>query len=158
MNSLRLVTVCALSFAVSLSAAEPAGFRHWKASELKGYEKSLAAKMDPKLKIGTERFGNFGANSSAQISHREADGEAEIHEFMVDYFVVQSGQATLVVGGKLAAPRQTGHGELRAPGISGGERVELKAGDIVTIPANTPHQLLVAKGSQFTYFVIKTTK
>jgi quercetin dioxygenase-like cupin family protein len=31
--------------------------------------------------------------------------------------------------------------------------VSLKLGDIVHIPANTPHQLLVKKN--FTYFVIK---
>ena len=35
---------------------------------------------------------------------------------------------------------------------------KLAAGDAVHIPANTPHQLLVENGKQFTYFVIKVQK
>jgi mannose-6-phosphate isomerase-like protein (cupin superfamily) len=150
--------VSSVLLTLPLLAAEPAGFHHWKSGELKTYEKSLESKLDPKTKSASERFGNFGANSTAQISHREGDGEAEVHEMVADYFVAQTGEATLVVGGKLAQPRQTAQNELRAPGIQGGEKFKLTAGDIVVIPANMPHQLLIEKGKQFTYFVVKVTK
>jgi quercetin dioxygenase-like cupin family protein len=33
----------------------------------------------------------------------------------------------------------------------------LSTGDIVHIPAGTPHQLLLDKGKPFTYFVVKVT-
>lgn len=144
--------------ALPLCAADPAGFRHWKSADLKGYEKTLGAKVDPKSKSASERFGNFGANSTAMIGHREGDGQAEVHELVADYFVVQSGEATLVYGGRLARPNQSAANEMRAPAIDGGERIKLAAGDIVVIPANTPHQLMVQSGKQFTYFVIKVNK
>jgi quercetin dioxygenase-like cupin family protein len=33
--------------------------------------------------------------------------------------------------------------------------MKLKKGDIVHIPANIPHQLVLAKGDTFQYFIIK---
>jgi quercetin dioxygenase-like cupin family protein len=40
----------------------------------------------------------------------------------------------------------------------GGTSHKLAAGDVVHIPANTPHQLLVEPGTQFTYFVVKVNQ
>ena len=77
---------------------------------------------------------------------------------MTDFFVVQSGEATLVVGGEVPGAKTTAPHELRGPKINGGERRKLVAGDVVHIPANTPHQLLVEKGKQFTYLFIKVEK
>lgn len=153
---MRILTC--LLLALPLCAADPAGFRHWKSADLKGYEKTLGSKVDPKSKSSSERFGNFGANATAMVSHREGNGDAEVHELVADFFVVQSGEATLVYGGQLARPRQTAANELRAPAIDGGQRTKISAGDIVTIPANTPHQLLVDNGKQITYVVIKVAK
>jgi mannose-6-phosphate isomerase-like protein (cupin superfamily) len=133
------------------------GFKHWSNTELKGYEKKLAAKTDDK-KIGSEAFGSFGNNAKAQISHREGNGEAEVHEMVEDFFVVESGEATLVVGGKVENEHQSAPNELRGPSIKGGEKKKLVAGDIVCIPAKMPHQLFVENGKQFTYFVLKVTK
>ena len=67
-------------------------------------------------------------------------------------------EATLIVGGTAVNPKSTGAGEVRAPSINGGERRQLAAGDLVNIPANIPHQVLVAAGKQFTYFVVKEPK
>jgi hypothetical protein len=69
--------------------------------------------------------------------------------------VVQSGEATLVVGGKMPGSKTTAANEHRAPKIDGGDRRKLLPGDIVHIPKNMPHQLLVQNGKQFTYYVIK---
>jgi len=38
-----------------------------------------------------------------------------------------------------------------------GERRQVGEGDIIHIPANTPHQLLIENGKPFTYFVVKVT-
>ena len=51
--------------------------------------------------------------------------------------------------------RTTAPGEVRGPSVKGGTAQELKAGDVVHIPANTPHQMLVAAGDTVTYFVVK---
>jgi mannose-6-phosphate isomerase-like protein (cupin superfamily) len=139
--------------AMPLMAAEPAGFVIWPGSELRAYGRKLAPKMNAG-KVASERLASFG-NHLAMIAHREADGEAELHEGQADVFVVQSGEATLVVGGEMVGGKTTAPGEVRGPSIKGGERRALAAGDIVNIPARVPHQLLVAAGKEFTYFVIK---
>ena len=147
-----MLAVLALA-AVPLLAADPPGFVIWSGSELKGYGKKLAPKMNEK-KVASERLATFG-NHLAMIAHREADGEAELHETQADIFVVQGGAATLVVGGEMVDGKTTAPGEVRGPSIKGGERKTLGPGDIVHIPAKVPHQLLMPAGKPFTYFVVK---
>jgi mannose-6-phosphate isomerase-like protein (cupin superfamily) len=140
--------------AVPLLAAEPAGFVVWPNADLKGYGRKLAPKMDAG-KVASERLTSFG-NHLTMIAHREGDGEAELHEGQADYFVVQAGEATLLVGGEVIGGRTTAPGEIRGASIKdAAARRTLVVGDIVHIPAKTPHQLLVGPGKQFTYFVIK---
>jgi mannose-6-phosphate isomerase-like protein (cupin superfamily) len=142
-------------FALGASAlvAADSGVKYWSASELKGYEKKLSAKVDAQ-KIASEPFGKFGTSATAQISHREGPGIAEVHELVGDFFVVQSGEATLVTGGQVVSPKTSAPNEIRGASIEGGQKQKLSAGDIIYIPAKVPHQLLV-EGKQFTYFVIK---
>ncbi len=139
--------------AVSLFAAAPAGFKVWKSAELKG----LAQKLSPKLdehKVATEILAKYG-NHTLMVAHREGSGQAELHEKQVDIVIVQSGEGTLVVGGAIPNPKTTGPGEIRGEAINGGERNHIAAGDIVHIPVNTPHQMLLAPGKQITYAVVK---
>lgn len=105
-------------------------------------------------KLALERFPTFG-NHSALIAHRQADGEAEVHDTQADFFVVQAGNATLVVGSEVVDGKTISPGEVRGASIKGGERKPIGAGDIAQIPAKVPHQLLVPAGEEFTYFVIK---
>ena len=153
---MKYVLTAVFGFGTAMLAlgADLPGFKHWSNVELKGYEKKLAAKTDDK-KIASESFGSLGNNAKA---HREANGEAEVHEMVEDFFVVESGEATLVVGGKVENERQSAPNEMRGPSIKGGEKKKLVAGDIVCIPAKMPHQLMVESGKQFTYFVLKVTK
>jgi mannose-6-phosphate isomerase-like protein (cupin superfamily) len=150
----KKVLAAALLAAGPLLAAEPEGFVVWPASDLKGYGAKLAPKMNAG-KVATERLAVWG-NHLAMIAHREGDGEAEIHEKQADVFVVQDGEATLVVGGELEGGKTTAPGEIRGGTIKGGfAKRPIAAGDIVHIPAKIPHQLLVASGKKFTYFVVK---
>jgi mannose-6-phosphate isomerase-like protein (cupin superfamily) len=105
-------------------------------------------------KLATEQLANFG-NHSMMVAHREANGQAELHETQADVFVVSSGEATLVVGGSMVDGRTTAPNEVRGPSINGGEKKKLGGGDMVHIPARVPHQLLVESGKQFTYAVVK---
>jgi mannose-6-phosphate isomerase-like protein (cupin superfamily) len=149
----RIAVLAALGAALLL-AADPPGFVHWRAADLKGLEQKLMGKLDPKLKAASEPLAKF-SNHSFALAHREASGEAELHETQADVFIVQSGEANLVVGGKVAGARTTAPGEVRGPSIEGGRQMKLAAGDVVHIPAKVPHQLLVEAGKQFTYFVVK---
>ena len=145
------IALCVLA---PLIAADPAGFALWSGKQLKGYEKALGAKVDPKTKIATEQLAKFG-NHSAMVAHREGSGEAELHETQADLFVVQSGEATLVIGGTVVSPKTTAPNEVRGPSIQGGDKKKLGAGDMVHIPAKTAHQMMVENGKQFTYVIVK---
>jgi hypothetical protein len=68
---------------------------------------------------------------------------------------VQSGSATLVIGGTLANGETVGPHEKRNGTIQGGVRRKLSAGDVVRIPPRVPHQLLLEGAPEFNYFVIK---
>ena len=70
--------------------------------------------------------------------HRGA-GEAEVHEHTNHIFIMVSGEATFVTGGKLAGSKRTAPDQLRGTGIDGGTTHKLSKGDVITIPANTPH-------------------
>ena len=146
-----------LVFLISTAAwSADNGVTYWSAGELKGYEKKLAPKVNQQ-KVATETLGTYG-NSLAMVAHREGDGEAEIHGTVADYFVVQSGAAILVTGGEVSGARTTQPNETRGTAIKGGEKRELGPGDVVYIPAGVPHQLLIAPGRQFTYFIVKVGK
>jgi mannose-6-phosphate isomerase-like protein (cupin superfamily) len=54
--------------------------------------------------------------------------------------------------------KTTAPNEMRGPSIKGGMEKPVAAGDIVTIPAKLPHQVKLAPGKEFTYFVVKVTQ
>jgi mannose-6-phosphate isomerase-like protein (cupin superfamily) len=149
---MRFVVLFIVS-AVWLAAADPEGFALWKSADLKASGKKLAAKINQQ-KFASEALGAFG-NHSLQVAHREGNGEAELHETQADVFVVESGEATLVVGGTVVEPRTTAPHEVRGASIQGGVSKRLEPGDIVHIAPKTPHQLMVAAGKQITYAVVK---
>ena len=95
---------------------------------------------------------------SNMLGRRDTSGVNERHEAFTDIFVVQRGRARLVYGGTAEGERATSPGEWRGGTIRGGAESELKAGDIVVIPAGIPHQLLLAPGESFYYFVFKVEK
>src|SRR5262249_30218736 len=101
-----------------------------------------------------QQLGTYD-NHMIGLSHREGDGMAEMHETQVDVLIVDSGAATLIVGGKMVAPKTVKPHEGRGTSIEGGSTSQLGAGDIVHIPAKVPHQLKIAAGTKFTYTVIK---
>jgi mannose-6-phosphate isomerase-like protein (cupin superfamily) len=142
-----------LALALPLAAAPPAGFVQWKAAQLKDTGKALAPKMDA-AKMAMQQYGRFGKHSF-QSAYREASGQAELHETQADIFVVNSGVATLIVGGKVVGGSTTAPNEIRGTSIDSGEKVKLEPGDIVNIPAKTPHQVVLEPGAKFTYFIVK---
>lgn len=153
MKKTALAVLLLAAMPLTVPGADPPGFVMWSGTELRSYGRKLAPKMDAK-KVAAERLASFG-NHLAMIAHREADGEAELHETQADIFFVQGGAATLVVGGEMVDGKTTAPNEVRAPSIKGGERKTLGPGDVVHIPAKVAHQLLVPAGKEFTYFVIK---
>jgi mannose-6-phosphate isomerase-like protein (cupin superfamily) len=100
-----------------------------------------------------QRYGNH----YTMLALRTATGSSELHQHEADVFMIVSGQATLVTGGRIVSPHTEKPGEIRGSSIEGGDRRQVTEGDIVHIPAKTPHQLLVENGKPFSYFVVKVT-
>lgn len=99
------------------------------------------------------------ANGSYKISagRRVTGGTAELHEYDTDLFYVIEGSATFVTGGTLVEPKESGPGEVRAKGITGGVERHLTKGDIIVIPKGVPHQFTAVEGT-FLYHVVKVTQ
>lgn len=88
-------------------------------------------------------------------SKRDKAGMAEVHTIETDVFYVLSGAATLVTGGTVVGSRETGPNELRGDRIEGGDERRITRGDVVVIPAGTPHWFKAVDGPT-TYYTIKT--
>lgn len=66
---------------------------------------------------------------------------AEQHEGVTDIYFITAGSGTVVVGGDIEGRQVVANmpGEYRGQPIKGGENYKVKAGDILSIPPNTPH-------------------
>jgi mannose-6-phosphate isomerase-like protein (cupin superfamily) len=156
MKKLWLLSVVAIPFFVAQSEAPlPSGLEHWTARDLQVVGKTLAAKAATDSSHAASKPLSDYPNELFLLAHREGDGQPELHETQADVFVVESGSATLVTGGKLVDAETTAPHEKRNGTIQGGTRQKLTTGDIVRIPANMPHQLLLDGAGEFTYFVVK---
>jgi len=133
----------------------PAGFEHWTPTALQSATQALAADAvrDPHH-FAVKQLSDF-PNEAFLLVHREAEGQPEWHETQADVFFVQSGSATLVVGGTYLNGETVAPHEKRNGTIQGGSRQKLSAGDVIRIPARVPHQLVLDGAHEFTYFVIK---
>jgi glc operon protein GlcG len=85
---------------------------------------------------------------------REAPGEVEYHEHVVDVMHVLEGAATVVTGGEMIGVHEVAPGELRAGAVEGGTSHRLGVGDVFAIPNGVPHQF-VEVSNPFLYFVVK---
>ena len=98
-----------------------------------------------------------GEGYAVQTNKRVKNGNIEIHEKETDIFYVMDGSATIVVGGTAVEPKQVRPLQLTAKDIQGGQNYNLKKGDVLVIPAGTPHWFKQVNGS-INYLTIKSIK
>jgi quercetin dioxygenase-like cupin family protein len=73
------------------------------------------------------------------FASREKSPVAEIHTNEADFFYIVEGRATQVLGGTVIDGKETGPGQVRGPRTEGGRTYHVTKGDIMWVPANTPH-------------------
>lgn len=150
-----LLAVCALSFfsiaAYAQSSAKKADY--FSAQDVQQQLDDLALKSKSSGSSGAT-LGDYGSHK-IQLSVRTTSGGAEIHGHYDDIFVVKQGHATLTTGGMITDPKTTPDGETKGSGIQDGHIQEISAGDVVNIPAGTPHQLKIPEGVLFSTIVVK---
>ncbi len=89
------------------------------------------------------------------MTHREADGEAEIHDSQADIFLAQSGQATVVTGGQLEGPRVVAPEGMCGTAIRAGLKRTAHPGDLLDVAAKTLHEVHLPPGRRLTYRVLQ---
>lgn len=94
----------------------------------------------------------LGGKASVAMLHRvKPEASALIHDFVTETYYIVSGSGTIVTGGTLGGAKPTDLTRVNA-GMSqtgtriGGESRKVKPGDIIVIPAGTPHSFSALDG------------
>ena len=89
------------------------------------------------------------------LTARTASGGAELHHNWSDFLIVVDGEGTEMTGGTIVDRKDGANGETRGKTLEGATPHVLHKGDVIHIPAGTPHQAIEAPGQSITIYVIK---
>lgn len=142
-----------LGAALAGAMAQAAPVDHYKIGDLSARMQQLKAEAatSGSASVKLQQYPNH----FTMLAYRNRDGGGEIHRQFADIFYVVKGKATLLTEGSIPDASEESAGELRGKAVVGGKRTRLAAGDVIHIPADTPHQILVSPGTDFLYFVVK---
>jgi mannose-6-phosphate isomerase-like protein (cupin superfamily) len=90
------------------------------------------------------------------LANRRGSGEVEVHDKTNHIFIIVEGEATFVTGGTLVGAKNTAPGQIRAANVQGGTTHQLRKGDVITIPAKTPHWWKEVQTKTIAYYAINT--
>jgi len=88
------------------------------------------------------------------LAQRREAGLVEYHDHTNHVFIMVDGEATLVVGGTMVDPKRTGPNQMRAPSVNGGTTYHVSKGDVITIPAKTPHWFKEVPSKTIAYYAV----
>ena len=88
------------------------------------------------------------------LAQRREAGPVEYHDHTNHVFVMVEGEATLVVGGTMVDSKRTAPDQMRAPSLEGGTTYHLSKGDVITIPAKTPHWFKEVPTKTVAYYAV----
>ncbi len=149
------IAVCMFPLLAVFAQAQssPKKAEYFSAQDIQKQLSDLAPKAQASGGSGST-LGDYGSHQ-IKLSVRTASGGAESHAHYDDVFVVTQGQATLITGGIIDNAKTVNDGEKQGTDIQGGNTQLIAAGDVVHIPAGTPHQLKIAPGTLFSTIVVK---
>ena len=147
---LRFIAGIALLVPAAIAAQSMPPAQVISAQRLKQLGDSLTPGGGKSVQLGR------GSNYTYTIWHRDSSSATlERHDAWADIVIVESGSATMLTGGVQEGATETSPGEWRGGTSRAATKQVIKAGDIVTTPAGTPHQMLLAPGERITYITIK---
>jgi len=88
------------------------------------------------------------------LAQRREAGPAEYHDHTNHVFLMVEGEATLIVGGTMVDAKRTAPDQMRAPSLEGGMTYHLSKGDVITIPAKTPHWFKEVPSKTVAYYAV----
>ena len=113
-----------------------------------------AKEVDDAFAKGSVLLDGRDGNYMVHASRREKPGLVEIHNRDADVIHVLDGKATFVTGGKIVDAREIAPDEIRGASVEGGQITQLAKGDVIVVPAGTPHWFKEVEGP-FLYYVVK---
>ena len=99
-------------------------------------------------------LGDHGTYQYVLVT-RSATGGPEQHAKWTDVMIVQSGSATVLLGGRYEGSHEDSPGELRGGTLVGANAQHVSAGDLLIIPAGMPHQVQLSSGESVRYVTVK---
>jgi glc operon protein GlcG len=90
-------------------------------------------------------------------SHRDKAGQVEVHDKETDVIYMVDGTATFVTGGTIVGGKVSKPGQWLGTDIKGGETHHLSKGDVIVVPAGTPHWFKEVP-TTVSYYVVKVLK
>jgi quercetin dioxygenase-like cupin family protein len=127
---------------------------------------ALAADPAPVTYLGHDKAADVlikggaiakGEDYTVSGARRDKAGQVEVHEKETDIFYVTDGEATFVTGGKMIGGKLSRPGQWLGESIEGGEMHHLTKGDVIVIPAGTPHWFKEVPKSM-SYLLVKAIK
>ena len=113
-----------------------------------------ANQVNASFSKGAVLLDGIDRNYMVHTSRRDKPGQAEIHTLDTDIIYVMQGTANFVAGGSAVDPNEIAPNEIRGSRIDGGDARQLKKGDVIIVPNNTPHWFKDVSG-EFLYYTIK---
>jgi mannose-6-phosphate isomerase-like protein (cupin superfamily) len=98
-----------------------------------------------------------GPDFAISMAKRTGPGQVEIHDKETDTFYILDGEAMFVTGGMMIGGRVSRPNQQLGTDIQGGEIRRLVKGDVIAIPAGTPHWFKEVK-TPITYYMVKVIK
>ena len=151
---MRILSVVIAAFALRMAGAQTPTVDHLTQNEMLEKAQALNAKAQAADGSASAKLNEY-PNHYTMIALRHKNGGAEIHQDFSDLFFVVKGKATLLTGGEVENEKTVSPGEIRGTSLKSGTATSLGEGDFVHIPAGVSHQLLLADGETFIYFVVK---
>jgi mannose-6-phosphate isomerase-like protein (cupin superfamily) len=113
-----------------------------------------AAQVTAALQNGTTLLTGDNYDYRLIGGRHNSPGGAELHKKETDVFYVVDGSATFITGGTMLNVTGADTDEPRGSGIDGGVSHTLSQGDVIVIPAGTPHWYKEVP-TMIHYFVVK---
>ena len=88
------------------------------------------------------------------LANRREAGAVEYHEHTNHIFIIVEGEGTIITGGTMVGAKRTNAEQMTATSIDGGEIFHLTKGDVITIPAKTPHWWKELSTKNIAYYAV----
>jgi mannose-6-phosphate isomerase-like protein (cupin superfamily) len=146
MRALLTLTLVATGFAVAAQAADAPRNLFMSDKQVMGLVDKAKADRKGDAPLVAEPILSM-APYRAQLEYRPGTSPAAVHEKDAELMVVLQGTGNIVTGGKLVEEKRNNANNLGGSSITGGKSQAVVKGDMLIVPANTPHQVIPTGGA-----------